>query len=221
MLPFRSMIPKSRSAAYYGSEYQLGHYVPTDIFRRELSAPAGVRHQRKPDWDGPHGLHPRNDRCRIPAASILDRAFKNPLPKWDRVFHMVLTIGSEAEWAGAYPLSLPERKQNINCRIMRQLIFPVAKKAKRLGGKRHVLIQATLSTKLNGRTEWTVADAAVLFKEPVEDLVSDFAIEAISGGSEYQLAHYAPVDISRQKTAAPAGSRVSVPRHPSVRRRAK
>ena len=39
----------------------------------------------------------------------------------------------------------------------------------------------------NGRTEWTVADAAVLFKEPVEDLVSDFAIEAISGGSEYQL----------------------------------
>ena len=54
---------------------------------------------------------------------------------------MVLTIGSEAEWAGAYPLSLPERKQNINCRIMRQLIFPVAKKAKRLGGKRHVLIQ--------------------------------------------------------------------------------
>lgn len=221
MLPFRSMIPKSRSAAYYGSEYQLGHYVPTDIFRRELSAPAGVRHQRKPDWDGPHGLHPRNDRCRIPAASILDHAFKNPLPKWDRVFHMVLTIGSEAEWAGAYPLSLPERKQNINCRIMRQLIFPVAKKAKRLGGKRHVLIQATLSTKLNGRTEWTVADAAVLFKEPVEDLVSDFAIEAISGGSEYQLAHYAPVDISRQKTAAPAGSRVSVPRHPSVRRRAK
>ena len=104
---------------------------------------------------------------------------------------------------------------------MRQLIFPVAKKAKHLGGKRHVLIQATLSTKLNGRTEWTVADAAVLFKEPVEDLVSDFAIEAISGGSEYQLAHYAPVDIFRQKTAAPAGSRVSVPRHPSVRRRAK
>ena len=80
---------------------------------------------------------------------------------------MVLTIGSEAEWAGAYPLSLPERKQNINCRIMRQLIFPVAKKAKRLGGKRHVLIQATLSTKLNGRTEWTVADianAAVFFQ---------------------------------------------------------
>lgn len=32
MLPFRSMIPKSRSAAYYGSEYQLPHYAATDIF---------------------------------------------------------------------------------------------------------------------------------------------------------------------------------------------
>ena len=73
----------------------------------------------------------------------------------------------------------------------------------------------------NGRTEWTVADAAVLFKEPVEDLVSDFAIEAISGGSEYQLPHYAATDISHHELAAPAGSRVSVPRHPSVRRRAK
>ena len=72
------------------------------------------------------------------------------------------------------------------------------------------LTQATLSTKLNRRVEWTVADianAAVFFKEPVENLVSDSAIEAISGGSEYQLAHYAPVDISRQKTAAPAGVR--------------
>ena len=50
----------------------------------------------------------------------------------------------------------------------------------------------------NGRTEWTVADAAVLFKEPVEDLVSDFAIEAISGGSEYQLNQNGSVDISRR-----------------------
>lgn len=41
--------------------------------------------------------------------------------------------------------------------------------------------------------------------------MSDFAIEAISGGSEYQLAHYAPVDISRRELSAPAGSRVSVP----------
>lgn len=43
MLPFRSMIPKSRSAAYYGSEYQVGHYVPPDISRRELAAPPGIR----------------------------------------------------------------------------------------------------------------------------------------------------------------------------------
>lgn len=61
----------------------------------------------------------------------------------------------------------------------------------------------------NGRTEWTVADAAVLFKEPVEDLVSDFAIEAISGGSEYQLNQNGSVDISRRELSAPAGSRVS------------
>ena len=63
------------------AEYQLEHNVPVDISRRELAAPAGARHLRKPDGDGPHGLHTRNDRCRIPAASILDRAFKNPLPK--------------------------------------------------------------------------------------------------------------------------------------------
>lgn len=64
------------------------------------------------------------------------------------------------------------------------------------------LTQATLSTKLNRRVEWTVADianAAVFFKEPVENLVSDSAIEAISGGSEYQLPHYAAVDISRRE----------------------
>ena len=63
------------------AEYQSRHYGETDISRRELAVPAGVRHLRKPDGDGPHGLHTRNDRCRIPAASILDRAFKNPLPK--------------------------------------------------------------------------------------------------------------------------------------------
>ena len=63
------------------------------------------------------------------------------------------------------------------------------------------LTQATLSTKLNRRTEWTVADianAAVFFKEPVENLVSDSTIEAISGGSEYRLVHNGPVDISRR-----------------------
>ena len=43
MLPFRSKIPKSRSAAYYGSEYQLPHYAATDISRRELAAPPGIR----------------------------------------------------------------------------------------------------------------------------------------------------------------------------------
>lgn len=72
------------------------------------------------------------------------------------------------------------------------------------------LTQATLSTKLNRRTEWTVADianAAVFFKEPVENLVSDSAIEAISGGSEYQLGHNVPTDISRREFAAPAGAR--------------
>ena len=72
------------------------------------------------------------------------------------------------------------------------------------------LTQATLSTKLNRRTEWTVADianAAVFFKEPVENLVSDSTIEAISGGSEYQLQHNVAVDISRRELSAPAGAR--------------
>ena len=66
------------------------------------------------------------------------------------------------------------------------------------------LTQATLSTKLNRRVEWTVADianAAVFFKEPVENLVSDSAIEAISGGSEYQLPHYAATDILPSRSA--------------------
>ena len=72
------------------------------------------------------------------------------------------------------------------------------------------LTQATLSTKLNRRVEWTVADianAAVFFKEPVENLVSDSAIEAISGGSEYQSRHYGETDISRRELAAPSGVR--------------
>ena len=72
------------------------------------------------------------------------------------------------------------------------------------------LTQATLSTKLNRRVEWTVADianAAVFFKEPVENLVSDSAIEAISGGSEYQVPHYAAPDISHHELAAPSGVR--------------
>lgn len=51
MLPFRSMIPKSRSAAYYGSEYRLVHNGPVDISRQKTAAPAGVRYLRKPDDD--------------------------------------------------------------------------------------------------------------------------------------------------------------------------
>lgn len=72
------------------------------------------------------------------------------------------------------------------------------------------LTQATLSTKLNRKTEWTVADianAAVFFKEPVENLVSDSAIEAISGGSEYRLRDNHAVDISRRELSAPSGVR--------------
>ncbi|MGR4831586.1 hypothetical protein [Bifidobacterium adolescentis] len=43
MLPFRSMISKSFSVADNGLEYQLAHYAPTDISRRELAAPPGIR----------------------------------------------------------------------------------------------------------------------------------------------------------------------------------
>ena len=42
MLPFRSMISKSFSVADNGLEYQVGHYVPPDISRRELAAPPGI-----------------------------------------------------------------------------------------------------------------------------------------------------------------------------------
>ena len=41
------------------------------------------------------------------------------------------------------------------------------------------------------------------FKEPVENLVSDSAIEAISGGSEYQVPHYAHLIFPRRELAAP------------------
>ena len=41
----------------------------------------------------------------------------------------------------------------------------------------------------------------------MENLVSDSAIEAISGGSEYQVPHYAAPDISRRELAAPSGVR--------------
>lgn len=71
------------------------------------------------------------------------------------------------------------------------------------------LTQATLSTKLNRRTEWTVADianAAVFFREPVENLVSASALEAIGSGSNYQLVHDAPVDNSQHELASASGS---------------
>ena len=41
------------------AEYQLAHYAPTDIPRRELATPAGARYLRKPDEneDRPHGAN--------------------------------------------------------------------------------------------------------------------------------------------------------------------
>ncbi len=84
--------------------------------------------------------------------------------------------------------------------------------------------QAGLSAKINRKSEWTVADianAAAFFHEPVENLITSSTLDAISGSSAYQLEHNVPVDISRRELSAPAGSRVSVPRHPSARRRAK
>ena len=45
------------------------------------------------------------------------------------------------------------------------------------------------------------------FQRAGGNLVSDSAIEAISGGSEYQVPHYAAPDISRRELAAPSGVR--------------
>ena len=70
--------------------------------------------------------------------------------------------------------------------------------------------QAGLSAKINRKSEWTVADianAAAFFHEPVENLITSSTLEAISGGSEYQVQHNVAPDISRQKPAAPAGAR--------------
>ena len=81
--------------------------------------------------------------------------------------------------------------------------------------------QPTLSQKYSRTIAWTINDlakAAVFFKVPVSYLVTDNFIEP---SSEYRLVHNGPVDISRRGLAASAGSRVSVPRHPSARRRAK
>lgn len=71
--------------------------------------------------------------------------------------------------------------------------------------------QATISAKLNRKTEWTLADianAAAFFNEPVENMVSTSAIDAIAKSTEnYQLGHNVPVDNSRRELAAPTGAR--------------
>ena len=69
--------------------------------------------------------------------------------------------------------------------------------------------QAGLSAKINRKSEWTVADianAAAFFHEPVENLITS-TLDAISGGSEYQVPHYAAPDISHHELAAPSGVR--------------
>ena len=70
--------------------------------------------------------------------------------------------------------------------------------------------QAGLSAKINRKSEWTVADianAAAFFHEPVENLITSSTLDAISGGSENQLGHNAPTDISHHELAAPSGVR--------------
>lgn len=71
--------------------------------------------------------------------------------------------------------------------------------------------QATISAKLNRKTEWTLADianAAAFFNEPVENMVSTSAIDAISRPTDnYHLAHNAQGDNSRRELAAPTGAR--------------
>lgn len=70
--------------------------------------------------------------------------------------------------------------------------------------------QAGLSAKINRKSEWTVADianAAAFFHEPVENLITSSTLDAISGGSEYQLNQNGSVDISRRELAASAGVR--------------
>lgn len=70
--------------------------------------------------------------------------------------------------------------------------------------------QAGLSAKINRKAEWTMADvanAAAFFHEPVENLITSSALEAISGGSEYLMRHNVASDISRRELSAPAGTR--------------
>lgn len=75
------------------------------------------------------------------------------------------------------------------------------------------LSQASISKKLNGRTEWTSADianAAAYFGLPFYVLVSPTALKDYlfaDSESGYQLPHYAAVDNSRRELAAPTGAR--------------
>lgn len=79
MLPFRSMIPKSRSAAYYGSEYRLVHNGPVDISRRDLRS----------------GRH----ACLRPPTSKCSKTSKiKPSPKMGPGFPLPRTIGNGAEY---------------------------------------------------------------------------------------------------------------------------
>ena len=86
--------------------------------------------------------------------------------------------------------------------LKRRSMVRQADLAKSLG-----ISQPTLSQKYSRTIAWTINDlakAAVFFKVPVSYLVTDNFIEP---SSEYRLVHNGPVDISRQKTAAPAGVR--------------
>ena len=73
--------------------------------------------------------------------------------------------------------------------------------------------QASISKKLNGKADWTSADianAAVYFGLPFYVLVSPTALKDYlftDPEAEYQLPHYAAVDIPRRELATPAGAR--------------
>ena len=75
------------------------------------------------------------------------------------------------------------------------------------------LSQASISKKLNGKADWTSADianAAEYFNLPFYVLVSPTALKDYlfaDTETEYQLAHYAPTDISHRELAASAGVR--------------
>ena len=79
VFPFRSMISKSFSVADNGSEYQVGHYVPPDISRREPAAPAG-------------------SRTSVLNVQVLEDEHKSPLLKWDRTFSLSGSIRDGVEY---------------------------------------------------------------------------------------------------------------------------